>query len=471
VTSTVRAGRPALGRGVRLAYDEVRRQPALLYPEGVLLLNESAAAILARCDGTRDIAAITADLAVEYDGVSVDDVAAVVDEIAARRLVDFDPPTPRPVGPPEPTAALAEAGEGPPPDPSPVGMVAELTYRCPLHCPYCSNPVNTQPYRDELDSDVWCRALEEARRLGVLQVHFSGGEPALRRDLVTLVAQAHRLGMYTNLVTSGIPMQEGRLDTLVDAGLDHVQLSIQDAVAHSADAIAGLRVHDRKLAVARAVVAAGLPLTINAVLHRGNVSRLLEIVRLAVELGADRLELAHTQYYGWGLRNRAALLPTPEQIEAAQRDAAQALEQFGNRIHIIYVIPDYHLSRPKACMAGWGSRLFVVAPNGDVLPCLAAGQLPGLDPPNLRRTSLTEAWYDSAAFNRFRGTAWMQEPCRSCPFKHEDLGGCRCQAFQLTGDAAATDPVCHLSPSRHLVDALLTGDATGTPPLQPRRMT
>jgi pyrroloquinoline quinone biosynthesis protein E len=311
----------------------------------------------------------------------------------------------------------------------------------------------------------------------VLQVHFSGGEPALRRDLPDLVAHAHGLGMYTNLVTSGIPMDTAALTTLVDAGLDHVQLSIQDSVAGPADAIAGLSAHDRKLAVASMVVAAGLPLTINVVLHRANVGRLLDLAGLAVELGADRLELAHTQYYGWGLRNRAALMPTRDQITVAERDAAVARERYGERIQMVYVAPDHHLSRPKACMAGWGNRLFVVAPNGDVLPCLAAAQLPGLDPPSVRDGSLADIWYASAAFNRFRGTSWMQEPCRSCPLKEDDLGGCRCQAYQLTGDPAATDPVCVLSPHHAAVEAMLAGadagagaGATGSLVLQPRRM-
>jgi pyrroloquinoline quinone biosynthesis protein E len=460
------AGRPALGRGVRLAYDDVRGQAALLYPEGVLLLNESAAAVIARCDGSRTTETIAADLAVEYEGVTAEDVAAVVDEIAARQLVEFDPAVPKPIDLRLPDDDAAGAA---PPDPAPVGMVAELTYRCPLHCPYCANPVNTASYRDELDTTTWHRALGEARRLGVLQVHFSGGEPALRRDLPDLVAEAHRLGIYTNLVTSGIPMDADRLAALATAGLDHVQLSVQDAVAGPADAIAGLTAHEKKLKVAAAVVAIGLPLTVNVVLHRANVGRLLELTRLAVEMGADRLELAHTQYYGWGLRNRAALAPTMAQIAVAERDAVLARERFGDRIQIVYVAPDHHLSRPKACMAGWGSRLFVIAPNGDVLPCLAAAQLPGLEAPNLRGGSLADAWYGSAAFNRFRGTAWMQEPCRSCALRHDDLGGCRCQAFQLTGDAAATDPVCELSPHHDRVRALLAGGAT--PRLQPRRMT
>jgi len=464
VTSPAGTGRPALARGVRLVHDEVRGAPALLYPEGVLLLNDSAGAILSHCDGTRTPVQIAADLAETYDGVAPDDVTAVVASLVSRRLIEFDPARPRPV------AAMPDVDEShvPPPDPAPVGMLAELTYRCPLHCPYCSNPVNTGPYRDELATADWLRALDEARRLGVLQVHFSGGEPMLRRDLPELVAHANRLGIYTNLITSGIPMDEPRLAALVAAGLDHVQLSIQDSVARSADEIAGLAAHDRKLAVAALVVAHGLPLTVNAVLHRANIDRVLSIAELAAGMGADRLELANTQYYGWGLRNRAALMPSPEQVIAAGEQAAVARSRFGDRMEIVYVIADHHRSRPKACMAGWGSRQLVVAPNGDVLPCLAAGQIPDLGIENLRARSLAEIWYDSGSFNRFRGTSWMKEPCRSCPLAPEDFGGCRCQAFQLTGDAAATDPVCELSPHHDLVTALLT--APPGPVLQQRRM-
>lgn len=448
--------KPALARGVRLAYDDVRGVPALLYPEGVLLLNESAGSVLELCDGSRMPAAITAELSEYFDGVTQDDVDAVITEMTGRHLVVFDA-----VASPDP---LPDEVMEPPVlrDPVPVGMVAELSYKCPLHCPYCSNPVNTGAYGNELTTGEWLDAFEQARRLGVLQVHLSGGEPMLRKDIAELVAQANRLGMYTNLITSGIPMDAARLDGLVEAGLDHVQLSIQDSIAGSADTIAGMPAHERKLLVAGLVKERGLPLTINVVLHRQNVGRLLDIAELAAGLGADRLELAHTQYYGWGLLNRDALLPTLEQVEIAERDAAVARELYGAKIQMVYVIADHHRARPKACMAGWGSRQFVIAPNGDVLPCLAAGQIPDLGIVNLRTEKLAAIWYDSAAFNKFRGTDWMQEPCRSCPLRHEDLGGCRCQAFQLTGDAAATDPVCELSPKHDLVTALLGVDASNT---------
>jgi pyrroloquinoline quinone biosynthesis protein E len=333
-------------------------------------------------------------------------------------------------------------------------MLAELTYRCPLHCTYCSNPVNLADFTEELGTDDWLRVLDEARALGVLQVHFSGGEPMLRRDLSTLVSRAHALGMYSNLVTSGIPMKEADVAALAAAGLDHFQLSIQDSLPSSADAIAGLRGHERKMTVAGWVRDHGLPMTVNVVLHRANVDRLLPITELAVSLGAERLELAHTQFYGWALTNRAALMPSREQVDRATREAAIAKERYGDTVEIVHVIADYHDNTPKPCMYGWGLRQFVVAPTGDVLPCLSAAQLPGLGVVNVRDASLPEIWYESAAFNRFRGTEWMPEPCQSCALREVDFGGCRCQAYQLTGDAAATDPVCTLSPHHDLVPQL-----------------
>jgi pyrroloquinoline quinone biosynthesis protein E len=456
------SGRPGLRCGVRLVHDPVRDRMALLYPEGVLLLNETAAAVLAHCDGRRTVPAVAEALAEEYEGVSAEDVLDLLADLDARRLLAADG-TGRPaqaVGPSMP------AGE--PRAPVPLGMLAELTYRCPLHCTYCSNPVNLADYSDELGTDDWLRVLEEARALGVLQVHFSGGEPMLRRDLPALVGRAHALGMYSNLVTSGIPMKEADVAALAAAGLDHFQLSIQDSLPTSADAIAGLRAHERKLAVAQWVRANALPMTVNVVLHRANVDRLLPIAELAVSLGAERLELAHTQFYGWALTNRAALMPSREQVDNATRDAAIAKERYGDTVEIVHVIADYHDNTPKPCMYGWGMRQFVVAPTGDVLPCLSAAQLPGLGIVNVRAASLREIWYESAAFNRFRGTEWLPEPCQSCALRDVDFGGCRCQAYQLLGDAAATDPVCELSPHHDVVPQLAS--ATGGTPV-PRRMT
>ena len=453
--------RPGLRRGVRLAHDPVRDRMALLYPEGVLLLNETAAAVLAYCDGRRTVPSVAEALAAEYEGVSAADVLDLLADLDARRLLASD-------GTGRPAQAFSPSiPAGEPRAPVPLGMLAELTYRCPLHCTYCSNPVNLADYKEELGTEDWLRLLEEARALGVLQVHFSGGEPMLRRDLPALVSRAHALGMYSNLVTSGIPMKEADVAALAAAGLDHFQLSIQDSLPTTADAIAGLRAHERKLSVAQWVRANGLPMTVNVVLHRANVDRLLPIAELAVRLGAERLELAHTQFYGWALRNRAALMPSREQVDNATRDAAIAKERYGDTVEIVHVIADYHDNTPKPCMYGWGMRQFVVAPTGDVLPCLSAAQLPGLGIVNARDASLREIWYESAAFNRFRGTEWLPEPCQSCALRDVDFGGCRCQAYQLLGDAAATDPVCELSPHHDVVPQL--ANATGGTPV-PRRM-
>jgi len=333
-------------------------------------------------------------------------------------------------------------------------LLAELTYKCPLHCPYCSNPL-TVPQAAELTLDEWYRVLIEARQLGVLQLHLTGGEPLARPDLTPLVARARDLGFYVSLVTSGVGLDLQRARELASAGLDHVQLSIQDADRISADEVAGARVFNRKLAAARAVTALELPLTVNVVLHRGNIGRIGPIADLAAELGADRLELAHTQYYGWGLLNRSALLPTRDQVATAEQAVARARATHDDTLEILYVVADYYEAYPKPCMHGWGRRHIVIAPDGRALPCPAAAQIAGLGIDNVRERSLSAIWHHSPTFTRFRGYDWMHEPCRSCPLKETDFGGCRCQAFQLTGDAARADPACQLSPDHHLVEAAL----------------
>ena len=459
--------RPAFRGGVRLAYDQAREQDALLYPEGVLLLNETAGAILRHCDGARTVEGIAAELAKEYSNASMPDVLALLNGLAARRLITTGAPGSGPV-PGQVVPQVASAARRDRRAPVPLGLLAELTYRCPLRCPYCSNPVDLAAYRDELTTEQWCRVLDEARELGVLQVHLSGGEPLARRDLVALVAHARRRGMYTSLVTSGVPLTEARFAALAEAGLDHVQLSVQDDSAATADVIAGVRVHERKLSAAAIVTGHGLPLTLNVVLHRDNVGHVAALAELAERMGADRLELANTQYYGWARRNWTALLPTRSQVEEAERDVQHARARLGSRMEIVYVVADYHEDRPKPCMYGWGVRQLIIAPNGDALPCPAAGQIPGLGVINVRDESLNGIWYSSPAFNRFRGTGWMPEPCRSCPRKEVDFGGCRCQAYQLTGDPAATDPVCALSPHHQLVTGLLTGSPART--WEPRMM-
>jgi pyrroloquinoline quinone biosynthesis protein E len=346
---------------------------------------------------------------------------------------------------------------------NPLGLLAELTHRCPLGCPYCSNPLALDARSDELDTATWARVFREAGALGVLQVHLSGGEPGARRDLVDITAAAHAAALYTNLITSAVGITAKTLRALADAGLDHVQISIQDSEAASADRIAGYGgAFAKKRALAAEVVRVGLPLTVNAVMHRANVDRITDMVDLALMLGASRVEIAHVQYYGWALRNRAMLMPTREQVERAAGVVEDLRTRHHGRIVIDAVVPDYYARYPKPCMGGWGRRSLNVTPAGRVLPCHAAESIPGLEFWNVRQHSLAEIWADSPAFNAFRGTAWMQEPCMSCPRREQDFGGCRCQAFALAGDAAATDPVCHLAPG-HAQIADLAAASTDAP--------
>ncbi|MDS0137241.1 MULTISPECIES: pyrroloquinoline quinone biosynthesis protein PqqE [unclassified Amycolatopsis] len=341
----------------------------------------------------------------------------------------------------------------------PLGLLAELTHRCPLHCPYCSNPVELTARDREMSTEDWLSVLSQARELGVLQVHLSGGEPLLRPDLPALVAHAHGLGCYVNLVTSGLGLTSSRLDDLVARGLAHVQLSAQGATRERADRLAGAKAHDRKLSAAELVKAAGLPLSLNVVLHRQNHDQLAGIIELAERMGADRLELANTQYYGWALRNRDALMPTAAQLAAAEPVVRAAIDRLRGTMEIVYVVADYHEPYPKPCMYGWGARQLTVAPDGTVLPCPAASAISTLSLSSVRDTPLAEIWYRSSSFNAYRGEEWMSEPCRTCDRRGVDFGGCRCQAFLLTGDAAATDPVCSRSPQRGVVDLVLSRPA------------
>src|SRR5882724_5671714 len=334
----------------------------------------------------------------------------------------------------------------------PLGLLAELTHRCPLGCPYCSNPLALDAREDELDTATWARVFHEAAELGVLQVHLSGGEPGARRDLVDITASAHAAGLYTNLITSAVGVTNKTLGLLAEAGLDHVQISIQDSEATSADRIAGYAgAFARKNALAAEVVRLGLPLTVNAVMHRANIERIGDMVELALALGATRVEIAHVQYYGWALKNRAMLMPTHEQVERAATVVEQLRTRHHGRIVIDAVVPDYYARYPKPCIGGWGRRSLNVTPAGKVLPCHAAEVIPGLEFWNVREHSLADIWRSSPSFNAFRGTDWMQEPCKSCALKEKDFGGCRCQAFLIAGDARAADPVCHLSPHHALV--------------------
>ena len=347
---------------------------------------------------------------------------------------------------------------------TPYAVLAELSHRCPLQCPYCSNPVELERASGECTTDEWRRVMDEAVDLGVLHVHFSGGEPTVRRDLEQLVAHAAQVGLYSNLITSAVLLDEARVKSLADSGLDHVQISFQDSTAELGDRIAGYKgALEKKKRAARLVRKAGLPLTVNAVMHRQNLHRLEDTIRMAVELDAERIEVAQVQYYAWAYRNRAAFLPTREQLDEAVRVVEEARERLKGVLTFDFVVPDYYAKRPKSCMGGWGRQFINISPSGKVLPCHAAEVIPGITYESIREKPLAEIWENSDSFNRFRGTSWMPEPCRSCDRREIDWGGCRCQAYMLTGDAARTDPACALAPDRAVLDEPL-GWAHEAPP-------
>ena len=345
--------------------------------------------------------------------------------------------------------------------PRPYALVCELTYRCPLRCPYCSNPLELARYAAELDAATWQRVLGEAAALGVVQAHLSGGEPLLRGDLCEIVACARSLDLYTNLSTGATPADKPRLLALREAGLDALQVSLLDSDPTGNDRLAGIASFAQKENAVAIGKSLGFALTLNVVLHRQNLDRIEAIIDLAVRWQVDRLELAHTQYNGWAFRNRTALIPTREQLVRAERAVEQARQGSARNIDILHVLPDYLQSLPKACLQGWGRVFLTVAPDGAVLPCQTAREIPGLKFPRVQDQSLESIWFDSDVFNRFRGTAWMPEPCRSCDRREIDYGGCRCQAFLLTGDAGATDPVCQYSPDHWLVEQTLAAAETG----------
>ncbi|WP_221794084.1 pyrroloquinoline quinone biosynthesis protein PqqE [Aquisediminimonas sediminicola] len=352
-----------------------------------------------------------------------------------------------------------------------MGLIAELTHRCPLQCAYCSNPLSLDPPPDELTTDEWRRVLDEAAEIGVLQLHLTGGEPMARRDLVELVSHATNIGLYTNLITSGVLLDDDAMERLLAAGIEHIQLSFQDAVPESADRFGGYRGgHAKKLEAARRIHDAGMPLTANFVIHRQNIERLEDMLTLGEQLRADRIEIAHTQYYGWALLNRTALLPTAEQLEFANQIVTDARDRLLGRITIDYVVPDYYAARPKACMGGWGNRFINISPSGKALPCHAAETIPDLTFPSVREHSLSSIWTGSPAFARFRGTDWMPDPCHSCERREIDWGGCRCQALALTGDATATDPACAKAPSHFVMAAAIRQTADAGLDFVPRRL-
>jgi len=347
----------------------------------------------------------------------------------------------------------------------PLAVLLELTHRCPLACPYCSNPLELASQREEMDTGGWLNVIDQAATMGVLQLHFSGGEPALRKDLVELLQRARERGLYSNLITSGIGIDEAKLDRMIEAGLDHVQLSLQDATRESADHIAGYKgSFDKKLRFAGWVRERELPLTLNAVVHRHNAGNVPRMIELALALGASRLEVAHTQYYGWGLVNRAALMPSREQLDAATAVVEEARVRLRGTLVIDYVTPDYYARRPKACMGGWAQKFLNISPRGDVLPCHAAETIPGMRFDNVRDRALLDIWQHGEAFERYRGTAWMPEPCQSCPKKEVDWGGCRCQALALSGTADTLDPVCEKSPDHARIRSLATMESADSAP-------
>lgn len=335
----------------------------------------------------------------------------------------------------------------------PYALTAELTHRCPLRCVYCSNPVELQKRENELATEDWLHVLKQAGELGIVQVHFTGGEPLLRPDLELLIGRARESGLYINLITSGAGLSKNRIRRLAEAGLDSIQLSVQASSPRLADSIAGVEAFDFKANAASLIREAGLPLHMNVVLHRHNLHQVEEIIEMCVSWGAERLELANTQYYGWALLNRRALLPSKEQLLAAEEAWLRAKERFGSRIELIWVVPDYHADYPKPCMGGWAKWSLTVAPDGRVMPCNAASGIESLKFENVKERRLAWIWRESPSFRAFRGTEWMREPCRSCERRFQDFGGCRCQAFLLTGDARNADPVCRLSPDHGAIAA------------------
>jgi len=333
----------------------------------------------------------------------------------------------------------------------PLWLLAELTYRCPLHCVFCYNPVDFARDESEISTDHWLRVLREARELGAVQCGFSGGEPLQRADLEVLVAEAHRLGYYTNLLTSGIGLNEARVAALKQAGLDHIQLSFQDSTREVNDFLSSTRTFDLKRQAGALIKAQGFPMVMNCVIHRMNIDHLDKIIELAVELDAEYLELANTQFYSWAHVNREHLLPTRDQLQRAEATTNRWREKLGAKMRLFFVVPDYYESRPKKCMNGWGNVFLTITPDGTALPCHTARMLPGLAFPNVRDMSVRDIWHASEGFNRYRGTGWMKEPCRSCPEREKDLGGCRCQAYMLTQDPAMADPVCDKSPQHGVI--------------------
>ena len=465
------SSQPRLWRLARIGHDRVRQRPVLLYPEGAMFINDTGKAILDLCDGSRTVRDIIETLARRYQADVAVDVTEYLDRLARHDLVVWTGGAgergngaeilgeQRSTGGISPAAAAPATAPGGSqergPGRQPTTLLAELTYRCPLHCPYCSNPLEMSRAEAELLTADWKRVFTEARNLGVLQLGLSGGEPLVRKDLEELVAHAREEGMYTTLVTSALGLTRPRAERLKAAGIDHVQISFQDTDSANADRIAGITLGRQKYEAAALVKSLDLAFSVNVVLHRGNLDHLAEIIELAAQLGADRLELANTQYYGWALKNRHLLMPTREQVERSHEIAEAAIRRYKGKMQIIYVLPDYYQPYPKPCYGGWGAVYILVTPDGRALPCHGATQIRHLEFVHVNQHPLSWIWEKSPIFNAFRGDSWMKEPCRSCPRKALDFGGCRCQAFALTGDATNTDPVCSLSPRHEIIEAAL----------------
>jgi pyrroloquinoline quinone biosynthesis protein E len=435
--------RPAFTRYSRLHEDVVRRRKVILAPERAYELDEIGLAVLAHVDGLASVGEIAQRLAAAYSA-PVDiirrDVIKLLQGLADKRLLrdgpdEFAPPPP---------SALARSYA--PFAGGPAGLLAELTHRCPLQCPYCSNPLDMERANNELTAAQWGETFRQAASIGALQLHLSGGEPTIRRDLEEILAHAVEAGLYTNLVTSAVLLTRERLERLAEIGLDHVQVSVQDVVPENADRISAFEGGvAKKRDVARWTRELGLGLTINAPMHRQNLDHLPQVIDFAVEVGAQRLEVAHIQYYAWAELNRAALIPTKEKFLETVAIVEEAKKRLQGVLNFDFVIHDHYASRPKACAGGWGRSIIVVTPSGKALPCHAAQTLPGLQFDDVRERPLGDIWREGAAFQAFRGEEWMKEPCRSCERREIDHGGCRCQAFAVTGDAAATDPACGIS--------------------------
>jgi len=463
------ASRPAFTRYSRLHRDRARDRLVILAPERAYEIDAIGVAVLQLCDGARSVREIVTQLAAIYSAPAeliAKDVVKLLQGLADKRLLRDGPDVFAcpPLSPFASSYALFVGG--------PAGLLAELTHRCPLQCPYCSNPLEMERANAEISADAWGEIFRQAAAMGALQLHLSGGEPTARRDLDVILRHAVEAGLYTNLVTAGVLLTREHLSRLAEIGLDHVQVSIQDVVPENADRISGYKGGmPKKRDVARWTRELGLGLTINAPMHRQNLDHLPEIIDFAVEVDAQRIEVAHIQYYAWAEKNRAALIPTKEKFLATVDIVEEAKARLLGVLNFDFVIHDHYATLPKACMGGWAKSIVVVTPSGRVLPCHAAQTLPGLQFDNARDGALADIWRYGSAFEAYRGESWMKEPCRTCERRTIDFGGCRCQAFAVTGDATAADPACHLSPDHDRFAAFARVEShVAPPPFVYRRM-